>query len=166
MATTRWWARLAGLLVVLTLLAAACGDDDGGDDGGDGDESAAEDDSAPADDPAEVDAWCAAFTDQAWSDFFGNDGVPDEAAGEAMAPVNSELRESAPASIEEDASRYADAVDATLAAWSDAGYDGDAVDRGVLADAGIDIAETVVDLDRYAFENCGAVPGENGVFAD
>ena len=158
MATTRWWARLAALLVVLALLAAACGDDGGGDgdEGGGGDESAAEDDSASADDPAAVEAWCAAYTDQAWFDFFGNDGVPDEAAGEALASVTTELRESTPASIEEDGSRYADGVDDVITAWSDAGYDEDTVDRAALTDAGIDIAETQVDVANYHDENCSA----------
>ena len=156
MATTRWWARLAALLVVLALLAAACGDDSGGDgdEGGGGDESAAEDDSASADDPAAVETWCAAFTDQAWFDVFGGDGVPDEAAGQALASVNTEFRESAPASIEEDASRYADGVDAVLTAWSDADYDEDTVDRDALVDAGIDIAETETYIVNYAAENC------------
>jgi hypothetical protein len=158
MATTRWRARLAALLVVLALLAAACGDDSGGDgdEASGGDESAAEDDSASADDPAAVEAWCAAFTDQAWFDFFGDDGVPDEAAGEALAPVNTALRESAPASIEEDTSRHADGVDGVITAWSDAGYDEDAVDRAALTDASIDIAETNADVGNYAAENCEA----------
>jgi hypothetical protein len=150
--------RVLGVVVVLALLAAACGDDGGGDgdEGGGGDESAAEDDSASADDPAAVEAWCAAFTDQAWFDFFGDDGVPDEAAGEALAPVVTELRESAPASIEEDATRYADGVDDVITAWSDADYDGDTVDRAALTDASMEIVDPGIDLAFYADENCDA----------